>query len=357
MQPATSSPLHSLTIQPGETIRATMARIEQGEVAIVLVVDASGRLLGTVTDGDLRRALLDGASLEDQVDPYVCREPIAVRDGAGRAAILDLMKARRLNQIPEIDADGRLLRLHVMHEVLGSSRKPNRAVVLAGGRGTRLGSLTSGIPKPMLLVAGRPIIERLVLHLVGSGIEHLYLSVSYLADQIRDYFGDGKEFGCRIDYLTEDPEIPLGTGGPLRLLLGCEDPPTEPLVVLNGDLVATFSVQSLLDAHEGAGAAVTVALREYTHDVPFGVADLSPGEVGQIKRLEEKPRWSASVNAGIYVIEPRVLPMIPADQLYPITDLIRSCIDQGDVVAGWEMTDEWHDIGRPAELARARGYV
>lgn len=357
MRSATEDPLQRLTVRPGEDLRAAMARIEQGEAAIVLLVDEAGLLLGTLSDGDIRRALLGGASLADPVDPYVSREPVTVRKGADRAAVLDLMKARRLSQIPEVDADGRLLHLHVMHEVLGSGAKPNRAVVLAGGRGTRLGELTAATPKPMLRVAGRPIIERLLLHLVGSGIRHIYLSVSYLADQIADHFGDGTDFGCTIEYLQEEPETPLGTGGPLRLLHDRGQRPQEPLLVLNGDLVSTFSVQGILEAHQRGTAAMTIAVREYAHDVPFGVVDLRPEQDGLIERVVEKPRWSGYVNAGIYVIEPRLLASIPGGCTYPITDLIRTCLDAGETLVGWHLTDEWHDIGRPAELARARGDV
>ncbi|MFW6041928.1 MAG: nucleotidyltransferase family protein [Guyparkeria sp.] len=354
MRAGIGDPLRGLTIQPGADIRTAMAQIEQGEAAIVLVVDEVGRLLGTLSDGDLRRALLGGASMDDSIDLYVCRQPVSVPKGTDRAAVLDLMKARKHTQIPEIDEGGRLLHLHVMHEVLGSAPKPNRAVILAGGRGTRLGPLTSSTPKPMLRVAGRPIIERLVLHLVGSGIQHIYLSVSYLADQIADHFGDGSEFGCTIEYLHEDPEMPLGTGGPLRLLLDRDDPPREPLVVLNGDLVSTFSVQGILEEHERAMAAMTVAVREYNHDVPFGVVRVRDGLV---ERIDEKPRWSSFVNAGIYIVEPRLLDLIPTGRSYPITDLIKTCLERGELMASWQITDEWHDVGRPAELAHARGEV
>ena len=357
MVSATDRPLDALTIRPGESVRGAMARIEQGEVAIVLMVDETGRLLGTVSDGDLRRALLAGANLDEGIGPYVCRTPVTVPKGTDRAAVLDLMRARRLNQIPEVDSDGRLLYLHVLREVLGSAPKPNRALVLAGGRGTRLGELTAATPKPMLRVAGRPIIERLVLHLVGSGIQHIYLSVSYLAEQIEEYFRDGADFGCTIEYLNEDPDTPLGTGGPLGLLLDRNNAPQAPLLVLNGDLIATFSVQGILEAHERAAAAMTVAVREYAHDVPFGVVKLRPDQDGLIDWVEEKPRWTGYVNAGIYVVEPRLLSLIPRGCLYPITDLIRTCIERGETLAGWQLTDDWHDIGRPAELARARGDV
>lgn len=347
--------LQGLVIEPGETVRGAMMCIERNEVRIALLVGDDGRLLATVSDGDIRRALLDGAGLEMPVDAIGNKRPVTVGAEADRAAVLDLMKARRLEQIPVVDDAGRLLGLHVMHEMLGSSEKPNAAVILAGGRGTRLGSLTTSTPKPMIPVAGRPILERLVLHLVGSGIRHIYLSVSYFAEQIEDHFQEGDEFGCSIEYLKEPADRPLGTGGPLRLLVDRDVPEDVPLLVCNGDLIASFSVTGILEAHAYSDAAMTIALREYGHDVPFGVADLVHGDATYITRLVEKPRWAAQVNAGIYVVEPRLLAPIPAGVNYPITDLVQSCLDRGEQIAGWELAGDWHDIGRPQELARARG--
>ena len=346
--------LEPLIVLPDDTIRSAMERIDHGRVAIALAVDEDGRLLGTVSDGDLRRAMLGGATLEDPVAPFVSRNPTVVSEDADRAAVLDLMRARRLNQIPTIDSRGRLVGLHVMHEILGAAQKPNSALVLAGGRGTRLGELTTHTPKPMLPVAGRPILERLVLHLVGSGISRIYLSVSYLAEQIQDHFGDGAGFGCEIDYLEEDPHRPLGTGGPLRLLADRHGAPEEPLLIMNGDLVAHFSVSGMLAAHEASEASLTIALSGYSHDVPYGVAHI--GDDGRtILRLEEKPRWTALVNAGIYVVEPNLLGTIPSGQHYPITDLANACLDRGQTVTAWSLSGEWHDIGEPRELAEARG--
>jgi dTDP-glucose pyrophosphorylase len=355
LRPPNDEALDELIIRPGETIRDAMTCIERNKVRIALKVDGEGRLLGTVSDGDLRRALLQGATLDAPVDPLGSHEPVTVAPEADRAALLDLMKALKLQHIPVVDRDRRLLGLHVLHEVLGSSPKPNHAVILAGGRGTRLGSLTTSTPKPMLSVAGRPILERLVLHLVGSGIRHIFLSVSYFAEQIQDHFGEGTDFGCTIEYLEESVDQPLGTGGPLRLLLGREAPWEPPLLVCNGDLIASFSVSGILEAHARNRAAMTIALRQYEHDVPFGVAKLSNDDATLITQLEEKPRWSGQVNAGIYVLERRLLETIPAGVTYPITDLVQSCLDRGERVAGWELTGDWHDIGRPRELAHARG--
>ena len=356
MLPPNDQALQELIIRPGETVRDAMTCIERNKVRIALKVDGGGRLLGTVSDGDIRRALLQGVMLDAPVDPLGSQEPVTVAPEADRAAVLDLMKALKLEHIPVVDPDQRLLGLHVLHEVLGSSPKPNHAVILAGGRGTRLGSLTTTTPKPMLSVAGRPILERLVLHLVGSGIRRIFLSVSYFAEQIKDHFGDGSDFGCIIEYLEEPADKPLGTGGPLRLLLGRHAPWEPPLLVCNGDLIASFSVSGILKSHAGNRAAMTIALREYEHDVPFGVAQLGNGDGATlITQFEEKPRWSGQVNAGIYVIERRLLEAIPPEVAYPITDLVQSCLDRGERVAGWELAGDWHDIGRPRELAHARG--
>jgi dTDP-glucose pyrophosphorylase len=348
-------PLDHLLVHADRSIREVMGTIDRGAEAIALVVTSDGTLEGTVTDGDIRRALLAGASLDDTVAPFVSREPVTVAEGTDRAAVLDLMRARELNQIPVVDDAGRLVGLHAVREVLGAEVRPNWAVVLAGGRGTRLGQLTTTTPKPMLPVAGRPILERIVLHLVGSGITTIYLAIGYLAEQIRDHFGTGADFGCNISYLEEDVATPLGTGGPLRALQDLRTPPMDPVLVLNGDLVTSFSVRGILQHHADSGAVMTVALREYVHDVPFGVARLEASDPRFVAGLDEKPHWIGLVNAGIYVVDPAVIDTIPSGVMYPITDLVNACLSRGERVAGWRSTGEWHDIGRPIEFARARG--
>jgi dTDP-glucose pyrophosphorylase/CBS domain-containing protein len=348
--------LGSLTISLTATIRDALRRIEDGGAEIALVVDREGRLEGTLTDGDVRRGLLAGATLDDPVEPLVTREPITVGVGMDRAAALDLMRARSIAHLPEIDASRRLTGVHLMRDVIGPPLLPNRAIVIAGGRGTRLGALTHSTPKPMLQVAGRPIIERIVLHLVGAGIRHLALSIGYLGEQIRDHLGDGSQFGCTIEYLVESPERPLGTGGPLRLLLDLPCPPTGPMLVMNGDLLTSFSVSAMLRAHAQAGAIMTVGVKEYVHDVPFGVVRLDDGVVAtEVVGLEEKPRASWPVNAGTYVLDPQLLERIPAGLSFPITDLVTGCLERGERVLGWPLDGDWQDIGRPSELDAARG--
>lgn len=343
--------LNSLLITPEATIRDAMVAIDRGAMEIALVVDADFCLVGTVSDGDVRRALLAGRALDDAIGPHCTTEPMTVGREAGRAEVLELMRARALNQIPVVDSGGRLVSLHLIQQLLGRTERPNWAVVMAGGRGARLAPMTDTIPKPMLRVAGRPILERIVLHLIGSGIQRIFLSVNYLREIIEEHFGDGSQFGCRIDYLREDPGEALGTGGSLRLLLEEGHEPRCPLLVMNGDLVTEFSVDNLFASHEVTGACATMGVRDYLHTVPFGVVETAGSRLVQ---FVEKPTKSWLVNAGIYVLEPRLLHRIPAGEFH-VPQLLAESMDRGERINTWMADDEWQDIGRPNELRRAAG--
>jgi dTDP-glucose pyrophosphorylase len=346
--------LSSLAIPRNVTIREAMLVIDRNSLELALVIDQeTERLIGTVTDGDIRRALLAGASLGDPVLPHAARRPYTVSAKAGRAEALDLMRAHRISHIPMIDDEGRLAGLHVLRELLGGDELPHVAVIMAGGRGTRLAPLTDHLPKPMVSVAGRPILERLVLHLVGSGIHRIVISVGYLGQMIEEHFGDGTAFGCSIDYLREDSERPLGTAGALGLYAATFDLPTEPLLVMNGDLVTQFDVGDLLDHHGASGAFATVAAGSYSHSVPFGVLEWDAR--GRLLGLEEKPTTQWSINAGIYVVEPQVVRRIAPGQAATLPALLADCLRRGEPVSVWRLQDEWIDVGQHAELNRARG--
>lgn len=332
------------------TLRDAVQAIQDFSVSVCLLEDRDGRLVGTLSDGDVRRAFLAGAALDGPARPWANAQPSTVPAGTERSAVLDLMQALGVPQIPEVGVDGRVVRLHLLRNIVGGPSRSNIAVILAGGRGTRLRAVTGDLPKPMVPVAGRPILERLVLHLVGSGITDVRLAVGYGADVIERHFEDGERFGCRITYLRE--EQPLGTAGPLRGLL--EDLPDEPIVVMNGDLVTSFSVSGLLSTHLSTGADLTVAVTDYAHEVPYGVLT-TDGEDGRVTGLHEKPTWIGTVNAGVYAVAPRVIGRIPEGRSVPMTELIERCIETGGRVTAWRTVGEWHDVGRPDDLARARG--
>lgn len=338
-----------LTVSPTSTIREAMEAIDRGAVAVALVVDEEECLVGTVTDGDVRRALLRGATMDDAISKIVTRAPVVAGPETDRTEILDLMRAHRIEQVPIVTADGRLLGLHFMRDLLGGVDRPNWAVIMAGGRGTRLRPYTSEIPKPMLPVAGRPILERLVLFLAGAGIRRVFLAVNYKAEMIEEHFGAGEDFGCLIEYLHEDPDRPLGTAGALAFL----EAPDHPLIVMNGDLVTQFSVGELLEHHSRNECAATIAVREYVHQVPFGV--IRESGTGFAEGLTEKPAQSWLVNAGIYVLEPEVLERIPRDQRIDLPEVIDDLIRSDARVGAWRVHGEWLDVGTPGDLGRARG--
>lgn len=338
------------TIRPSASLREALGAIENGGRGIAFVCNEQRRLLGTLTDGNIRRALLAGKRLDHRgVEGIMARRFTAVPASAGRAEVLDAMRARGIQQVPIVDEAGRLCGLHSLHELIGAVRRENWAVIMAGGLGTRLRPLTEQIPKPMVTVAGRPLLERLVLHLLGNGISRIFLAVNHLAHVIEDYFGDGAAFGCRIEYLRES--TPRGTGGALSLLPAT---PIRPLLVVNGDLLTQFAVGPLLERHTHGRFIATMAVRPHRIEVPYGVAKTN-GD--RLVAHVEKPSEQVLINAGIYVLSPRAVRMIPADREYQMTELFDACLRRKLRVGAALIEDEWTDIGRQEDLRRARGQL
>jgi len=342
---AMKKPFESCCVYSERNLLDALRAIDAGGVGIALVIDHEGRLLSTLTDGDVRRALLSGAALETPLNGYLHSTFTAVSPKVGRAEVLDLMQSRTLHQVPIVDASGKVLGLHLLHEVIGAVKRSNWAVIMAGGRGTRLGKLTDNTPKPMIKVAGRPILERLVLHLVGFGIQRIFLSINYLGHVIEEHFQDGKRFGCEIEYLRE--EEPLCTGGALALL---PQKPSDPLIVMNGDLVTQVNLDQMLAFHSSGEFVATMGVRGYSHQVPFGCAEVKNG---RLTRLEEKPLITRWINAGTYVLSPQVVNRIPK-KYFPITDLFEGCIERSESVGAFPIEGDWIDVGQREQLNQAR---
>jgi dTDP-glucose pyrophosphorylase len=338
--------LAAAQVMASGTLRDVVIALDRSALGVALVIDESMRLLGIFTDGDVRRALLRDATLDSALHRYMRREFISVTTSAGRAEVLDLMQARRFNVVPIVDEHGVLRGLHHLHDLIGVAPRPNWAVIMAGGRGTRLGALTGDLPKPMLRVAGRPILERLVLHLVGFGVRRIFLAVNYLGHVVEQHFGDGKQLGCSIEYLRE--QQPLGTCGALSLL---PERPTEPFLVLNGDLVTQANFGAMLDAHRG-DVMLTIATRRHFHTVPYGVVEVDGTRVTQIV---EKPTISRLINAGIYLLSPSLLDRIPHDTEFGMPSLVESCLARNERVESFEIADDWIDVGQKEQLSKARG--
>jgi NDP-sugar pyrophosphorylase family protein len=234
----------------------------------------------------------------------------------------------------------------LIHDVIGGRKLHNVAVIMAGGKGMRLRPITEHLPKPMIRVAGRPILERLVLHLVSYGITRIYLAVNYMSHVIEDHFGDGSRFGCSIEYLRE--EEPLGTGGSLSLL---PEIPSQPVLVMNGDLVMQANIEGLLRFHQAGGFYASMGVKPYRHEVPFGCVE---SESGRILTVQEKPSIDKLINAGLYVLSPEALASIPR-RFFPITELFESALADEQPCGSFLIEDEWTDVGRMGDLQQAQG--
>jgi dTDP-glucose pyrophosphorylase len=339
--------LKNSTILETATLRQAMEAINSGDLSgVIMVNDTEGKLVGLMTDGDIRRMLLGGAAMDTPITEGINRDFTWVGENTSRAHVLDLIRARSIEHVPVVNPRMQLVGVHRLGDMISKHSLPNAAVIMAGGKGVRLGELTKDIPKPMLKVAGRPILERIVIHLVGSGIRKIYLAVNYLSHVIENHFGDGKHFGCEIEYLRET--TPLGSGGALGLI---PDTLTAPLLVMNGDLVTDFPIQRLLAYHQKGGYAATMALTPYHHKVPFGCVSM---DNGTITAFREKPLLSELANAGIYVLSPEILARVPGEY-FPITGLFESCLENNEAIGGYVIEEGWADIGLPEELNVARG--
>jgi dTDP-glucose pyrophosphorylase len=348
----TAVSLDRVMVPVSATVLDVLASMERSGVHAALMVDDDRRLVGLLTDGDCRRAMLSGAELAAAALPHATTTPQTVPPDLGRAAILDLMRALGISAVPVVDSVGRATGMHTLGEVAGVPELPNPVVVMAGGKGTRLGELTRRTPKPLLRVAGRSILEWILLNLVGGGIQDVYVSVNHLADQVEEHLGDGSRLGCRVRYLREDKDRPLGTAGSLSLLRRQLPNLGLPVLVMNGDLMVQFEPEQLLHGHASARAAVTVATRGYQHQVPFGVVEQD--ERGLISQIREKPTVTMSVNAGVYAVSPEALALVPDEIESTMPQLMQRCLDGGYRVAAWPLASEWIDVGTPGDLARAK---
>jgi dTDP-glucose pyrophosphorylase len=327
-----------------DSVRETIRRIDGSSTQIALVVDADNRLLGTITDGDIRRGLLRGVSLDDPARTIMNASPTCAHPGESREAILARMKAKALHQIPVVDAERRVIGLEVLDELL-VTRRDNWVVLMAGGRGARLRPLTDDTPKPMLRVGPKPILETILESFVEQGFSRFFLAVNYRADMVRAHFGDGGRWGVDIHYLAETS--PLGTAGALGLL---PEAPTAPVMVMNADLLTRVGFGHMLDFHRAQGADATMGVREYDFQVPFGVVRIKDQSIVEI---EEKPVHRFFVNAGIYVLSPEALARVPQGRAFDMPELFQALISAGRPAAVFPIREYWVDIGRMDDLERA----
>lgn len=337
----------ALFVTEEATIRDCLRAMDAGKLGIALVVDEERVLRGIVTDSDVRRLVIDGVNLDAPVNGYINRHPVTARPDIPRDELLHLFQSTTKGQIPLVDERGRVLGMETFaHFFLGEPRSET-VVIMAGGLGTRLRPLTNGTPKPMLEIGGKPLLEVIITQLREHGFRRVLLSVNYRADCIETHFGDGGRFGVQIEYVREREQ--LGTAGALRLareqLLG-----GGPFVVMNGDLLTKVNFSALLDYHRLHQAVATMSVTEYPFTVPYGVVRTTDVRVA---RIEEKPTLRFQVNAGIYVLEPRALHVIPDEGRCDMTQLIESLIERQETVACFPIREYWLDIGQLPDYKKA----
>jgi dTDP-glucose pyrophosphorylase len=327
------------------TIRQAMAAIEHAGAQIGLVVDTDKRLLGTVTDGDIRRAILGSAELADPVLDIMHQNPTVAQQGSSRQTMLETMQTCSVRQLPVLDAEGSVVDLKLLDELLAPEPRDNWVVLQAGGLGTRLRPLTSETPKPMLKVGKRPILETILLSFRNAGFRRFYMSVNYKRERIKEHFGDGSAFDVSVRYLEE--ESSLGTAGALGLL---PEVPTSPVIVMNADLLTSMSFGSLVDFHVQSGAPATICVREYDVQIPFGVVEV---ESASLVRIREKPVHTFFVNAGVYVLDPLAIELVPKGERFDMPQLFERLLEAGKKPAVFPIREYWLDIGRVDDFVKA----
>jgi len=330
--------VRKILVSPLDSIWETMEVINRSGLEFALVVDKKHHLLGVVTDGDLRRAVLRKLDLGLPIQEIMSRSPIAVRQGTSRGEMVELARKTLVKHFPVVDLMNRIVDVILIRDLFEKESIENPVVIMAGGLGTRLRPLTSEVPKPMLRVGERPILETILRQFKEYGFNNFLVSVNYKAEIIIDYFQDGRHLGVNIEYIREDQ--PLGTAGALGKI---REKINKPLILMNGDILTRVDFCQLLDFHLEQGSELTIASRPYEHTVPYGVLQV---DRGLVYKLEEKPTQEYVISGGIYVINPGLMDMIPENTKYDVTDLIQYCIKKGIRVGTYPIREYWMDIGQ-----------
>ena len=328
------------------TLSEAIHNLDESKLQIVLVVSPDGTLIGTLTDGDIRRGLLRGLGLQSLIDTIVYHKPLAVPPQLGRDTALQLMQANKLHQLPIVDADRRVVGLHLWDELMVPTQRANLMVIMAGGQGTRLQPHTEACPKPLLPVGGKPILEHIIERARAEGFQRFLLTLHYLGHMIENYFGDGSRWQVKIDYLRE--ESPLGTAGAISLL---NPRPEIPFLVSNGDVLTDIRYGELLDFHDRHEALGTMAVRLHEWQHPFGVVRTQGVD---IIGFEEKPIARSHINAGIYVLGPNALDALNVGQHCDMPTLFSRLQEKAKRIIVYPIHEPWLDVGRIDDLQQAQ---
>lgn len=336
-----------ILVRPSDTIYRTLEAIDRSSLQIAFVVDENGCLMGTVTDGDIRRGILKGFSLESSIEQIMNRNYSFARVEDAREKVLAIMTNKSLHQLPIIDCNGCLVGIHTIDSLLQEGARENIVVLMAGGLGSRLKPLTANCPKPLLKVGDKPILESIIESFIEQGFKKFYISVNYKGEMIEEYFGNGSNWGVQIDYIREEKR--LGTAGPLRLL---PERNAQPIIVMNGDILTKVDFRGLLDFHYSQEVEATISIREYQFEVPYGVVSI---DRNRFRGIKEKPKERFHINAGLYVLNPEVIDNIPLDTYFDMPELFKILAAENKETAVYPIREYWMDIGHMADYERANG--
>ena len=336
-------------IGPDSTIREALEVIDREALRGAIIVDQDKKLLGVVSDGDIRRGILSGVSLDAQVSNVMNTKPTVATKEFSKQQLIELMESKEILSIPLVE-NGTVIGLHTLHESLSTPKIENPVFLMAGGFGTRLRPLTNNCPKPLLKVGDKPILEITLLNFIKAGFTNFYISTHYMPEMIMEHFGDGSKWGGNITYVYE--ETPLGTGGALGLLP--DDLPKLPLIMMNGDVLTNMNFQKLLEFHNKESADASMCVREYEYQIPYGVIQ---GDAGKITSMEEKPVQLFHINAGIYVVNPEIIEQVKSNQKIDMPTLLEQKIEAQGNVMMFPIHEYWLDIGRMEDYQRAQADV
>lgn len=334
-----------LLVSPMATITETMKNIDKTAAQIALVVDQNMCLLGTVTDGDIRRGILKGISLDQSVVSVMNHNPITMRMGASAQEIKSVIQQKRLRQLPLLNERDEVVDVVFSDILLDTVSFDNWVVLMAGGLGTRLRPLTDNVPKPMLKVGTKPILQTILESFIEHGFHQYYFSVNYKREIIKRYFGNGLKWGVNIQYIDEEKQ--LGTAGALSLF---NERPTKPIIIMNGDILTKVNFQQLLYFHEETHSIATMCVREYQYQIPYGVVKT---EGTNLSSIEEKPLERYFVNAGIYILNPEALDYIPKNKFFDMPSLFDVLLNSGKKTSVFPIREYWLDIGKMHDFEKA----
>lgn len=336
-----------VVLTPASNIRDAMRTLDETALRISMVCDENKKLLGTVTDGDIRRGLLKNCDMQDSVIEVMNHNPKTVTPSHTRQQRIDLMEHYDLLALPVVDDNGQLVGLETLHQVLQPKKRDNPIFIMAGGFGTRLRPLTDNCPKPMLRVGDKPMLEHLINQFRVLGFHDFYISTHYMPEVIQEHFGDGSHWDISITYIHED--TPLGTGGALGLLP--KNLPQLPLIMMNGDVLTKIDFTELLDHHESHNLDSTMCVRELEYKISYGVVE---SEDGLITNMVEKPTYRYHINTGIYVLSPECVASVQHNTQIDLPTLLKQRMDKSKRVGIYTTSEYWLDIGQMTDYQKAQ---